>query len=276
MRTWIVTTAALATMALTPSTVVAQRDSTGITQDARAEVLVLGVYHMSNPGNDVFNTEADDVLSGTRQDEMQEVVAALATFRPTKIAVESGFNSDRVAQAYASYLAGEYELTRNEIDQLGFRLARRLGHKTVYPVDVGGDFPYPRVAKFAEATGRMAEFEAMRQETGARVEAQSEFLDTHTILETLLYMNAPERSAAGVGSYYRLAELGEPWDWAGADLIADWFRRNMRIYTNIVGLVESPNERILVIYGSGHLGWLQDAFAANPRFRLRELAEFAE
>ena len=32
-----------------------------------AEVLVLGVYHMSNPGRDVFNTEADDVLSPKRQ-----------------------------------------------------------------------------------------------------------------------------------------------------------------------------------------------------------------
>jgi hypothetical protein len=30
----------------------------------------------------------------------------------------------------------------------------------------------------------------------------------------------------------------------------------MRIYTNIVQLVESPNEGILVLHGAGHLGWL--------------------
>ena len=30
---------------------------------ARAQVLVLGVYHMSNPGHDVFNMKADDVLA---------------------------------------------------------------------------------------------------------------------------------------------------------------------------------------------------------------------
>ena len=30
---------------------------------ARAEVLVLGVHHMANPGRDIFNMKADDVLA---------------------------------------------------------------------------------------------------------------------------------------------------------------------------------------------------------------------
>jgi hypothetical protein len=50
----------------------------------------------------------------------------------------------------------------------------------------------------------------------------------------------------------------------------------MRIYSNIVHLVTAPNERVLVIYGSGHLGWLQDPFRSNPNFRLRTLSEFAK
>ena len=29
----------------------------------RAEVLVLGVYHMANPGRDIFDMKADDVLA---------------------------------------------------------------------------------------------------------------------------------------------------------------------------------------------------------------------
>jgi Family of unknown function (DUF5694) len=89
----------------------------------------------------------------------------------------------------------------------------------------------------------------------------------------LLNLNSDNSVAQDVGFYYRQAELGEPWDWAGADLLADWYRRNVRIYSNIVQLAESPNERILVIFGSGHLGWLRQPFAANPDFRLRKLAE---
>ena len=33
---------------------------------ARAEVLVLGVYHMANPGRDIFNLQVDDVLAPKR------------------------------------------------------------------------------------------------------------------------------------------------------------------------------------------------------------------
>ena len=66
----------------------------------------------------------------------------------------------------------------------------------------------------------------------------------------------------------------ESWNWAGADLLAEWFHRNIRIYSNVMGLIDSPNERVLVIYGAGHLGWLRNDFAGNPNVRLRKLSEF--
>jgi uncharacterized protein DUF5694 len=40
-------------------------------------------------------------------------------------------------------------------------------------------------------------------------------------------------------------------------------------------LATSPGERILVIYGYGHLGWLRQIIAADPTLRLRRLEEFA-
>jgi len=41
-------------------------------------------------------------------------------------------------------------------------------------------------------------------------------------------------------------------------------------------LADSPNERVLVIFGYGHLGWLQQDFASNPDLRLRKLAELVK
>lgn len=242
----------------------------------RAEVLVLGVYHMANPGRDVFNMQADDVLAPRRQQEIAQLVGVLKKFQPTKIAVEADPWSRRVEQQYADYLAGKYTLSRNEIDQIGYRLAKELGHQKVYAVDADGEFPLPRVVNYAKAAGRSKELDALMAETGAAVKAQNEYLASHTVLETLLYMNADEKVAEDVGSYYRLAQFGEPGDWAGADLVSDWFRRNMRICGNVLRLADSPGERILVIYGAGHLGWLRQDFAANPDLRLRKLAEFVK
>jgi hypothetical protein len=243
---------------------------------ARAEVLVLGTYHMSNPGHDIFNMQADDVLAPKRQAEIEQVMAALKEFHPTKIAVESDVYEKRAPNAYADYLADKHELTRNEIEQLGFRLARELGHKTIYPVDADGDFPWQRVVDYAKATGRSQELEAIQNGWGDMVKAWDAYLHSHTVLETLLYMNSDDGVAENVGLYYRQAQLGEPGDWAGADLVSDWFRRNMRIYSNVMQLVDSPNERVLVIFGAGHLGWLRQDFASNPNLRLRKLAEFVK
>src|SRR6266850_685907 len=100
----------------------------------RPEVLVLGVYHMSNPGRDVFNMKADDVLAPKRQREIAELIEVLKKFQPTKVAIEADPDGPRVGQ-YANYLAGKRTLTGNEIEQLGFRLAKEMGHKTIYPVD---------------------------------------------------------------------------------------------------------------------------------------------
>lgn len=244
-------------------------------EPARAEIFVLGTYHMANPGRDLFNTQADDVLAPKRQAEIAQVIEVLKTFRPTKIAVEATAGDKRIAERYDAYLAGTHQLSRNEIEQLGYRLAKELGHKTVYAVDADGEFPFPRLAKYAKATGRQAELDAMMAEVGEMVKKQSAYLASHTILEALLQLNSDAKVAEDLGYYFREAELGEPWDWAGADLVSDWFHRNMRIYTNVMQIT-APEDRVLVIYGSGHLGWLQYAFGNNPRVRLRRLGELTK
>ena len=243
---------------------------------ARAEVLVLGTYHMANPGRDIHNMQADDVLAPKRQAEIAQLVEALKRFRPTKVAVERDASDNRLAKDYADYVEGTRQLTRNEIEQIGFRLARELGHKTVYPVDADGEFPYPRLVNYGKASGRSKELDAISAGFGAMVKAQGEYLATHTVLETLLFMNADAKVASELGLYHRMAHLGEPGDWAGADLLADWYRRNMRIYSNVAGLADSPTERVLAIYGSGHLGWLRQAVANDPTLRLRTLAEIVK
>ena len=263
-------TSAIAALAQSPAA------KTEVPPAPRAEVLVLGTYHMANPGHDIFNMQADDVLAPKRQAEMAQLMEVLKKFRPTKIAVESDAGSDRIPKRYADYLAGKYELTANEIDQIGLRLAKELGHKTVYAVDADGDFPYQRLLNYAKGSGRAKELEAINSVFGDNVKAEGQYLASHTIVEMLLYMNTDERAAQEVGQYYRMARIGEPYDWAGADLVADWFRRNMRIYSNVTRLLDSPNERVLVIYGAGHLGWLQHDFASNPDIRLRKLSEFQD
>jgi hypothetical protein len=253
--------------ALTTATTVSAQSN------ARPEILIVGTYHMANPGHDINSTHADDVLAPKRQQDIAELLDVLKTFHPTKIAIESGTNGPRPAQ-YAAFLAGKYTLTANEIDQLGFRLAKELGHQTVYPVDADGDFPYYRVQNYAKANGRVQEFDAIQAASAERSKALDAFIQSHTVLQTLAYMNSDSTVAQDVAWYFEMVRFGEPFEPAGPDLLASWYQRNIRIYRNIVTLSQSPNERILVIYGSGHLGWLRQDAANDPAVRLLKLSEF--
>jgi hypothetical protein len=243
-------------------------------QPGRAEVLVLGVYHMANPGHDIFNMPADDVLAAGRQQEIAELAAVLKKFKPTKIAVEND-SQRKLNDRYAQYLAGQYVLTANETDQIGLRLAKELGHAAIYAVDADGDFPFQRVINFAKASGQSAKLDAHMADIGEMVKAQGAYLKSHSVLQTLLYMNSDAKVAQDVGFYYLEAHYGEPGDYAGPDLLAEWYRRNVRIFNNVTKLVASPDDHILVIFGAGHLGWLRQAFASDPTLRLRKLEEFA-
>jgi Family of unknown function (DUF5694) len=240
----------------------------------KPQILVLGTYHMANPGHDIYNMQVDDVRAPKRQQELQEVADVLAKFQPTKIAVEADPGNKKMAQAYEDYLAGKHELSRNEIEQIGFRLAKRLGHKELYPVDVEGEFPMQRVMNYAKAKDRATELNDHLKSAEQEVANEDAYIKTHTVLESLLYVNSPQSVAATNSFYMQLLTFGEDGDYAGPDLLAAWYTRNIRIQSNIAKLITSPGERILVIYGAGHLPLLQENVRMDSHLCLRTLAEF--
>jgi len=250
----------------------------GAQAQQKPEILVLGTYHMANRNHDAYNVRADDVLSPERQRQIAQVIEILQSFRPTKIAIEADVDdSARVIREYASFLAGTYVLSRDETNQLGYRLARVLGHERIYPVNAwaGNDFPLQAVRDFAKARGREGEFQATMAEWGAATKELDDYLKTHSVLEALKHANADPFVAENMGPYFEMARLGEPGDYAGPDLLGNYYLRNIRIYRNIVSLVSSPHERILVVYGYGHLGWLREIARQDPAVRLRTLDDIA-
>lgn len=102
--------AALALLLIAAAPAVAQNPAV-----PRAQVMVLGTYHMDNPGLDYANPTVDDVLAPRRQAEIEAVVRALAEFRPTRIAIEATPSRDSLHNArYHAYRAGSYRLGRND------------------------------------------------------------------------------------------------------------------------------------------------------------------
>jgi Family of unknown function (DUF5694) len=107
---------------------------------------------MSNPGQDLHNVTVGDVLTAERQAEIASIVSALTEFRPTIVMAE--WPAGQASERYAQYLAGTLPPDRNEVVQLGFRLAKAAGIKHFVGIDVPGDFPYDAVTSFAQAHGQ--------------------------------------------------------------------------------------------------------------------------
>lgn len=244
--------------------------------DRSATIMILGTYHMDNPGQDAINLRADDVLREKRQREIADLVDGLARFKPTKIAVEAPYRSTAYPDRYRKFLAGEHNLGRNEVEQVGFRLAKMMGHATVYPIDfpmwmnglLPSEIEQPKPAATPAAAARAAGPERALPPHIARTE---ELMRTGTVTDVLRHLNGEAYVRADHGGYM---EMLLPNDgvaiYGRADLLTNWYKRNLRMFANINRVAEFPSDRILLIVGSGHLKILSDLARDSPQFCLVE------
>jgi hypothetical protein len=238
-----------------------------------ARVMVVGTYHFANPGLDMVQVEVDDVLSDRRQAEILRLVEALAAFRPTKIAVEQvPATADRLDSLLRAYRAGMHELSRNEVEQVGFRLAAQLNHERLYPIDHRGDFPIGAVMEYAAAHDP-AFLGFLQQEIGRLTNEENRRQRELTIGQILRLNNDPQELAAGHGNYLRFARVGAGDTYVGAELLSKWYDRNIRIHANLQRIAE-PGDRILVIIGSGHAPILRDLITFDPEMSLVEAVSY--
>lgn len=238
-----------------------------------AHVLVLGTYHFANPGLDVVQAEVTDVLSAPKQAEIRAVVEGLARFQPTRIAVESvPAAGPRLDSLYDAFRSGRHELSRDETEQLGFRIAAMLDHSRVYPIDHRGDFPFDAVMEYAKAHD--PDFVTFANEEIGRIAAEKNRQQReNTIGEILRLSNDPEKLARDHGTYLRFAEVGAGDSFVGAELLSKWYERNIHIFANL-RRVAKPGERILVIVGSGHAPILRELITYHPELRLVNTLEY--
>lgn len=235
------------------------------------QVLILGTYHFANPGRDAITQDIDDVLVPKRQAELDDLVTRLASWNPHRIAVEWPFSrTDSVRAQYSRYLAKALPPNRNEAVQIGFRLASRLGHEAVYPIDDDSRLDLNDSLRAVEQ--RRPEFKRMRDSIIAilqkEAEAENAWMRRSTIREHLLRRNSDEALHGGnsLGMFGGYLASGEGQNYGGSQFLAQWYARNLSMAHNLTRMLRHDVKRILVIVGSGHVAPLRNLLDEAPQF----------
>ncbi len=240
---------------------------------AAVEVMVIGTYHFDNPGRDLNNPKADDVLKPERQKELQALASALAAFRPTKIMVERVAKSaDLVDPRYGDFTPADLAKNRDERVQVAYRLANRLGHQSVYAIDEqpsDGEpdyFPFGKLMAWAQANGAEPRIQALMGEGAAIAKWIEQLQKEGTVGHAMREINRPARTAKDQAFYSELLKFGDTEQQPGADLNAMWYLRNAKIFAKLMKAA-TPGDRVLVVYGSGHNYWLRHFAETTPGYR---------
>jgi vacuolar-type H+-ATPase subunit H len=237
--------------------------------ESRPSILILGTVHFGGSTADLFSPSVPDILSEKRQRELTGMIAALKRYQPTKIAIESTPEGiGKVNGEYQAYLKGEYKLKADEIDQIAYRLARELGQKQLYAADTKLDMDFEGIMAAAAKNAQQPLMDRAMELGKSAVTEIGQRRDASTLGGFFRWLNSPEQLLANHRPYLYMAQIGTAADPKGADVLAGWYRRNLLIYGNLVRLIDSPGERILLLIGQGHAKLLSEYIAESPNLRL--------
>lgn len=252
----------------------------------KAKVMVLGVFHFDNPGLDTYKPKfAFDILEKKRQEELEVLLEQIALFKPTKILVEwDRIQRDSLTNArYKAYLDGSFNIDqkKNEVYQIGFKLAKKLDHQKVYCSDAtaewfGVNLDWDKYDSEAYLKSKNQFEKSSRYNFQSFYEFNDSMRTVQTLSEHIAMLNNPLNRLKDHQAYFTNNILeGAGDNYIGADAVANWYRRNLRIYANTYDIVDfNTEERILLIYGSGHVWQLRQFFKDSPDFEYIELNDY--
>lgn len=262
--------AAAVGMLLLPSLLRAQ------SMEERPVIMILGTPHLDNPGLDVHNFALDDVLAPKRQAEIEIVVHRLAAFKPTKIAIEAPYGDTILDGEYQRYRAGNFTLSRGERHQIAFRLAKMMDHPHVYPIDYQHEMDIGKVMEYAASHGQEKLADTMQAAFRNSIQRGFDSLITNRVplAQVLAFHNRLALDTLTKRLYLLEAQVGRGPDYPGADDVGGWYLRNMKIFVNLSRVIDSPNDRVIVLFGSGHAPYLREFVRESGEYTLVPVAKY--
>ena len=242
------------------------------------KVYLLGTFHFAQTDSTY------DVLTPENQASILKLCEIIEAQKPDKVFIERMPDFEymnKMDSLYQAYKAGDPNIRRNEIWQVAFRVAKKLDHPAVYSCDHPGQygFYYTQIEEYA---GKHQQSELLNYKGKGTTAPLTDFIDEDSLLantdllDYIRWLNSDEVQQTSHAHYINLyPQLGNTnvfqyndAYFLGANLTADWYRRNIMIYSKMIAQLNYTEQAIFLIMGNDHIPILRHLFESNPYFEV--------
>jgi hypothetical protein len=213
----------------------------------QTQIMTLGVFHFAYHNLDAVITEKKDQISVLEEPYHSEIISicrSIENFKPTIIAIEqTPNNQNKIDSLYSLFKSGKYTLGKDEIDQLAFRIGKKLNLPKIHCVNDWGRH-YMNIKAIFKDSIRSAKIENYYFHCPDSIyESCKKSKKVTNIIEELEELNNPKRLKERLSGYllnpFKYEE--KPGDFTGVDFeTGRWFNRNLRIFRNIQRIACNP------------------------------------
>jgi len=256
-----------------------------VLSQTKVRIYLLGTFHFAQVGKEY------NVLDEKHQKSIAELNDIIAGLRPDKIFIERmpDFEyENRIDSIYTAYLNSRDETrVRNEIWQVAFKTAKRLGHSKLYQCDNSGNFGniYAGLEEYAGAHNQQHilayKGKGTTEPLTGKINTDS-LRNSVSLLEYMRWLNSREVQASSQAHYVNVyPQIGNTdvyhydGDYLlGTELTADWYRRNIYIYSKMINQVDYSEKSIFLLMGNDHIPIIRHLFESNPYFEVMNTEEW--
>lgn len=228
----------------------------------KIRVLNFGSIHLSG-STDAYSS-ITDINNPKVKTDIKKIVDQLVKFKSTIICVEIPPESTEfINQTYQKYKIDQSSRINysEEVNVIGLEVARLSGAKKIYGIDNSIGFNYPRLIEIANKNSSDSLFVK-------NIMDSYEVLNNKPLLQQFSEINTAEYKKETFNLYNFLATMHTPNNFEGSDIIADFYKRNLRMYTNFSDIPFTKSDRVLIIMGATHTAYFDVFIGNSPKYIL--------
>jgi hypothetical protein len=204
--------------------------------------------------------------------DIKQIVNQLVRFKPTIICLEiPPTSTDFINTIFQKYKLDQSEKINysEEVNVIGLEVARLSGTKKIYGIDNHIDFNYPKLIELAN------------KNTSDSLYVQSimkkyKSLNKEKLLKQYKLINLKENKMETFNLYNFLATMHSPKNFEGADIIAEFYKRNLRMFSNFSDIPVTKNDRILIIMGATHTAYFDVFIESSDKYILEDISKYTK